>query len=133
MTDVDKFYADIQRIKKRDRADNPTYDGLRASNAVVSLFEQSNRDLGDLPHSIGDYWIRNYIEKSSDMNNEPTDENTEWLITVLSFLDGSLESKHDIPKKDWKAILEFIDYEAESLPINVLTDLMSVLMAKKVL
>ena len=130
MTNVDKFYSDVQRIKKYDRANNPSYDGLRASKAVVGLFENCNRDLGELPKSIGDYWLENYVQKSSDMSAEPTDEHVEWLLTVLSFFDGNLEGSKDLPKKDWKAIQELINYEAESLPIEVLTDLMKILVEK---
>ena len=143
MTNIDKFYADVQKIKKRERADNPVYDGKRADNpvydgkraslAVASMFESMNRDLGDLPRSIGEYWITNYIDTSTDISSEPTDEHIEWLLTVLSFLDGSLEPSMDLPKKDWKALLDFINYEAESLPIDVLTDLMAVLVDKKAL
>lgn len=133
MTNIDKFYADVQKIKKHDRANNVEYDGKRASLAVVSMFESMNRDLGDLPRSIGEYWISNYINNSSDLACEPTDEHVEWLLTVLSFLDGSLEPNMDLPKKDWEAIMDFINYEAESLPINVLTDLMAILVSKKVL
>jgi hypothetical protein len=77
--------------------------------------------------------MNNYIDNSSEVENEPTDEHVEWLLTVLSFLDGSLEPNMDLPKKDWKALMDFINYEAESLPINVLTDLMAVLVSKKVL
>ena len=51
----------------------------------------------------------------------------------FSFLDGSLEPNMDLPKKDWKVIMDFINYEAESLPIEILTDLMSVIVSKKVL
>ena len=133
MTNIDKFYADVQKIKKRERSDNPVYDGKRASLSVASMFESMNRDLGDLPRSIGEYWITNYIDTSTDISNEPTDEHIEWLLTVLSFLDGSLEPSMDLPKKDWKALLDFINYEAESLPIDVLTDLMAVLVDKKAL
>ena len=133
MTNIDKFYSDVQKIKKKERSENPIYDGRKASLAVASMFESMNRDLGDLPRSIGEYWITNYIDTSTDISNEPTDEHVEWLLTVLSFLDGSLEPNMDLPKKDWKALLDFINYEAESLPIDVLTDLMAVIVSKKVL
>ena len=133
MTNTDKFYADVQRIKKHERHDNAVYDGMRASKAVAALFESCNKDLGDLPKSITDYWISNYITTSSDITEEPSDEHVEWLLTVLSFFDGNMDSEHDIPQKDWKAITEFINYEAETLPINVLTDLMKILVEKQVL
>ena len=71
MTNIDKFYADVQKIKKRERADNPVYDGKKASLAVASMFESMNRDLGDLPRSIGEYWITNYIDTSTDISSEP--------------------------------------------------------------
>ena len=133
MTNIDKFYSDVQKIKKKERSENPIYDGRKASLAVASMFESMNRDLGDLPHSISEYWMNNYIDNSSEVENEPSDEHVEWLLTVLSFLDGSLEPNMDLPKKDWKALMDFINYEAESLPIDVLTDLMAVLVDKKAL
>lgn len=133
MTGVDKFYSDVQKIKKMDRAKNPTYDGLRASKSVASLFERCNRNLGDLPHEIADYWLKNYIESSSHVDEEPTDKNVEWLMTVQSLFDGNLDGSMDLPKKDWKAITEFIDFEAETLPIEVLTDLMKILVEKQAL
>ncbi|MCR4790768.1 MAG: hypothetical protein K5839_06775 [Treponemataceae bacterium] len=133
MTNVDKFYSDVQRIKKYDRANNPSYDGLRASKACAQLFENYNRNLGDLPLSISNYWLRNYIEISQDMNSEPSDQHVQWLMTVLSFFDGNQDAEHDLPKKDWKAIMEFINFEAETLPIDILTSLMGVLVEKKVL
>ena len=130
MTNIDKFYSDVQKIKKYDRANNPAYDGLRASKAVASLFENCNHDLGELPKSISDYWIENYISPSQDMQSEPTDEHVEWLLTVLSFFDGNLDGAKDLPKKDWREIKELINYEAETLPIDVLTDLMKILVEK---
>ena len=36
----------------------------------------------------------------------------------------------DLSKKDWNAIKELINYEAETLPIEVLTDLMRILVEK---
>ncbi len=133
MTNMDKFYADVQKIKKYDRANNVNYDGLRASSAVASLFETRTKSFGDLGISISQYWMQHYINVSKDINSEPTDAHVQWLMTVLSYLDGDLDTEHDLPKKDWKAITEFINYEAENLPINVLTDLMGVLVEKKAL
>lgn len=133
MTNMDKFYADVQKIKKYDRANNAKYDGIRASKSVASLFETRTRSFGDLGISISQYWMQHYIENTKEPDNEPTDAHVQWLMTVLSYFDGELDSEHDLPKKDWKAISEFINYEAETLPINILTELMGVLVEKKVL
>ncbi|MGP1587084.1 MAG: hypothetical protein ACTTHG_01935 [Treponemataceae bacterium] len=131
MTNIDKFYADIQRIKKHYRAENGYYSGMEVCKQITDLFVSYNKDLGGLPYSIGEYWISNYIEKSKDIQNEPCDQNLDWLISILCFLNGKLEATQSLPKKDWKAIQEFINYEAETLPIGVLTDLMSILVEKK--
>lgn len=134
MTNIEKFYADVQRIKKHDRADNGgIYDGLRAAKAVQSLFENQLPFLKNVTSLLGDYWLRTYIETSDNLSNEPTIEHVDWLAQLLAFFDGTVEKDNVFTKQDWEEIRDSIKYEAEDLPIDFLSSCMSLLLENKAL
>lgn len=134
MTEVEKFVADARRVVKRDRADNGgAYDGLRASRKVAELFCGNVRSLGDLPNSIAEYWLDEHVASSESMDDEPSAEHIEWLASALSFLYGTLEKAVCFSDEDWRKLAEFVNYEAEDLPIDVLSSLMGVLVERRVL
>lgn len=97
----------------------------------MDLFESNTRGLGDLPHSVVEYWKKTYIDCSSKPQEEPVQEHLDWLAVVLSFLDGELAHDQDIPLKDWKELAQLINYEAEDIPIDTLSSMMSTLVEKK--
>ena len=131
MADLRKFYADVQRIQKHTRAKYSAHNPSEVTSQLMDLFESNTRGLGDLPHSILEYWKRSYIDTSSHPQNEPVQEHIDWLAVVLSFLDGELEPVQDIPLKDWKELAQLINYDAEDIPIDALSSMMSTLVEKK--
>ena len=133
MTNTDKFFADIKRIIKRNRADGATYDALKCCRQVTELFSSYNKDLGDLPNSIGDYWFEQYIVPSSQLSEEPTPQHQDWLADVLELLAGEEGEFKSITPKDWIVLRDFVGFEAEELPMDVLSSLMGVLLEKGVL
>ena len=133
MTNTDKFFADIKRIIKRNRADGATYDALKCCRQVTELFSSYNKDLGDLPNSIGDYWFKQYIVPSSQLSEEPTPQHQDWLADVLELLTGEEGEFKSITPKDWIVLRDFVGFEAEELPMDVLSSLMVVLLEKGVL
>lgn len=133
MTNTDKFFADIKRIIKRNRADGVTYDALKCCRQVTELFSSYNKDLGDLPNSIGDYWFKQYIVPSSQLSEEPTPQHQDWLADVLELLAGEEGEFKSITPKDWIVLRDFVGFEAEELPMDVLSSLMGVLLEKGVL
>ncbi|MBE6350279.1 MAG: hypothetical protein E7062_05970 [Spirochaetaceae bacterium] len=134
MNDIEKFRADIRRVIKYDRADNNgSYDGIRAAKKITDLFCRYNNSLGDLPKSIADYWLETYIEKSPEVENEPTDKNIDWLSTVLEFFDGDSTNSNIISKEDWKVIKDFVNCEAEELPLDVLSSMMGFFVERHIL
>ncbi len=133
MADLRKFYADIQRIQKHTRAKYSAHNSAAVTSQVADLFESYTRGLGNLPLSILEYWKKTYIEGSSSPDAEPREANIDWLAVVLNFLDGELEGDQDIPLKDWKELATLINYEAEDIPIDVLSTMMSTLVEKKAL
>ena len=134
MTDIDKFLADCKRHIKRYREEAGTgYDGLIASEKIAELFASWRKDLGDVPKSLAEYWVTEYIAPSSELQDEPTWEHLDWLACLLEFLEGEHSSFECFSKKDWETIRDCINYEAEVLPVDILTTLMSTLLEKQVL
>lgn len=134
MTDIDKFLADCKRHIKRYREEAGTgYDGLIASEKIAELFASWRKDLGDVPKSLAEYWVTEYIASSSELQDEPTREHLDWLACLLEFLEGKHSSFECFSKKDWETIRDCINYEAEVLPVDILTTLMSTLLEKQVL
>lgn len=133
MADIRKFYADVQRCLKHERAASPKYNGIKAAKAVANLFLSYSADMGDLPRSMMQYWEEKYIQTSSAPDNEPTPEHVDWLANCLSFMDGTMDSTQDFSPEDWKEIKDFVNYEAEALPLTELSAMMTTLVSKKVL
>jgi hypothetical protein len=133
MADLRKFYADVQRIQKHTRAKYSSHNPSEVTAQLMDLFNSYTKGLGDLPHSILEYWKKNYIDVSSSPKTEPVQEHIDWLAVVLSFIDGELEDDQDIPLKDWKELADLINYEAEDIPIDMLSSMMTILVEKKAL
>lgn len=134
MTNIQKFFSDTKRIIKHDRADNNgTYDGSRCSKRIISLFESNLSQFPEIARSLGDYWFTTYIQPSSEINNEPTQEHLDWLANILSLFDGELEENHTFTKQDWQEIRDTINYEAESLPLDFLSSIMNILLEQGIL
>lgn len=134
MSTIDKFQADILRIMKHDRADNHGhYNGLRASKAIAIFFEKKTEGLADLPKSITNYWLKKYIETSSNIEQEPSEENIYWLVKVLSLLQGEFEPDMNFAKEDWKELANMTNCEAEDLPLDILSDLMGEFISRRII
>ncbi|MFA6855769.1 MAG: hypothetical protein WCR31_01040 [Treponema sp.] len=134
MTDIEKFRSDIQRIVKRERNQNGgRYDAVHASRQAAELLVRNARLPGALPRSIADYWLSQYIQNSISPENEPTDIHTDKLGAMMSFLNGSTEDGDLLSDDDWIEIGQLTGCEAEDLPIEVLSALMTILVDRKAL
>jgi len=131
MTYTEKFLSDIARAAKRERAENGRgYDAKKTCEKIARSFENAIRDLGGLPRAVGDYWLSEYIDSSSDAENEPTRKHAEKLAAMLSFLRGE-DDTASLSPGDWKNLAELVQDEAETLPIESLSSLMSSLVEQK--
>ncbi|MCR4940738.1 MAG: hypothetical protein K5930_11640 [Treponemataceae bacterium] len=129
MNDIQKFQADIKRIIKHDRADNGgSYDGIRASRKIAELFISSNKDCQGLAQSISELWLSR-ISSFRAPEKEPSEENLSWLYDVQEFMDGTLEGDTVLTKADFEELRELIGYEAEDLPVDMLTSMMNTIMS----
>ncbi len=131
MTDTQKFKADVKRLIKHNRADN---NGKVNENQIfkdiVSMFVRASSVPKTLSSSVAYYWLENYVNSSAQMENEPTEENLDKLCAFLSFLENSDEGEELISDSDWKEFADFVDEEAETLPLEILQDLMKILVSK---
>ena len=90
-----------------------------------------------MPRSIADYWFNTYIAERQGSEQQPSAQNIEWLAAAAELLNGNLGAQDEdcdiFSMRDWKELRTLVDYEAEDLPISVLTYLMSVFTERKVL
>jgi len=125
MDNISKFLADIDKIKKHDRAEhNNNYDGERVCLQIQKLFISNNRSFESLAASFADYWMQNYIYASSDIKSEPSQDNINRIAALQSLLENSTDDTDCLTKKDWKELCSLVNMEAEDLPIDLLNDLM---------
>lgn len=131
MTDIGKFLSDVQKHLKHERQNNSgkvNYNNVK--NDLRNLFERATSCTGELPGSIYEYWESEYIYKSVNIEEEPTLENIQKLGAFLAFLDNSDEDQELITNEDWMQLGQLVNYEAEDLPIDLLTELMTILVSK---
>lgn len=128
---IQKFCSDIERIKKHNRDSSGKLNVSIAKNQIVSLFENNNRHLGELPHSLTDYWLSEYVEPElSSGAKEFSNETIDKLCAMYAFLTDD-EDTDSLNEKDWQKIGEAVNYEAEDLPMDTLSSLMKTLVDKK--
>ena len=131
MTDIGKFLSDVQKLMKHDRQNNSSKsDYNRIKNDLRNIFERATSCPGELPGSVFEYWENEYVYNSTDMANEPSQENANKLGAFLAFLDNSDEDQDLISDHDWQEIGQLVNYEAEELPVDILQDLMMILVNK---
>lgn len=128
---IQKFYSDVEKIKKHNRDSS----GVLCVDAVVAqsadLFERSNRGLQGLSHSLAEYWISEYVqpELNSKMNDVSSGA-VEKLCALYAFLNNE-DDTDCLTAQDWQYIADAVNAEAEELPMDVLSQMSSTLVDKK--
>jgi hypothetical protein len=137
MNSVQKFEADIRRILKRRGEVSPL--GRNAPQERHPCRNIADAFCGNFPRteslarSISDYWLKTYIEASAVPREEPSPAHIDWLLDAFSFLLCEDDELSAIPLADWKEIGALVSYEADVLPLDTLTHLMSRIVDKKAL
>ena len=124
---IQKFSSDVEKIKKHYRAEHQTYNGEEVCNQVAAFFEQQNRDVASLAHSYASYWKEAYILPSQNMEEEPTREHIDLLAGMMALLldvEDSWQFTECFTQEDWKQLCQLTNYEAEDLPLELLSSLM---------
>ena len=136
MDDIQKLHADIKRRIKHERGASSAYDGKRAAKSVADYFASLYTDMGTLSAQIADYWLRTRIENSEHPESEPSEQHIAWLLTAAEILDGTYADDGEdgiFSERDWRELCDMVNYEAEQLPMDRLSALMSIFVAKKIL
>ena len=130
MNSIDKFLSDIQKTVKYDRANNGGhYDAKRACTQIAKLFANNNRHIDSLAVSISDYWLNTYILGSSDLENEPSEENIERIKAFQAFVDSDDSADFSVlTADDWETLRDFVDDEAENLDLDALQNMMNLIL-----
>ena len=132
MTDIQKFASDVKKLIKMNRLQDGTLNLDQACEKIIQQFERTSTVPASLSGSVASYWKTSYIDTSDEKENEPTQNHIEILCGFLSFLENSDENFDLISDSDWKELSELVNCEAETLPIEILQQLMSVLVEKGV-
>lgn len=132
MDDIQKFFSDIQKQKKYYIAENNNvYDGEQFCSKIKDFFAKGNKELESLSYSFADYWFTTYIVPSSDIKNEPSNNNLDKLAALKSLLCQSTENTECLTQEDWQQLSSIVNAEAEDLPMNLLEFLMFTFVEKK--
>lgn len=133
MDSIQKFFSDIEKIKKHNRSADGKLDLSKTAEQIAVLFENSNRGLCDLPHTLTEYWISNYVNPEIDGGaNDISRDSIEKLCAMQAFLLGDSETDV-LTDDDWREIADAVNYEAEDLPMELLSQMMSTLVEKNAL
>ncbi len=135
MDNIQKLYSDIEKIKKHNRNSSGTLDLNKVATQVSEMFQRNNRDFCDLPNSLAEYWVKTYVYPQIDLNaNDLSQESVDKLCAMQAFLDNDIEDDTDcLTLDDWKQIAAFVNFEAEDMPIDLLSQMMSILVEKRAL
>lgn len=132
MTDIQKFSSDVKKIIKMNRFQDGSLNLEDTCEKIIQQFERASSVPASLSGSVASYWKTTYIDTSNEQENEPTQEHLDVLCGFLSFLENSDENFDLISDSDWKELSELVNCEAETLPIEILQQLMSILVEKGV-
>ena len=132
MTDIQKFSSDVKKIIKMNRFQDGSLNLEDTCEKIIQQFERASSVPASLSGSVASYWKTTYIDTSNEQENEPTQEHLDVLCGFLSFLENSDENFDLISKSDWKELSELVNCEADTLPIEILQQLMSILVEKGV-
>lgn len=132
MTDIQKFSSDVKKIIKMNRFQDGSLNLEDTCEKIIQQFERASSVPASLSGSVASYWKTTYIDTSNEQENEPTQEHLDVLCGFLSFLENSDENFDLISNSDWKELSELVNCEADTLPIEILQQLMSILVEKGV-
>ncbi|MBR5095704.1 MAG: hypothetical protein IK094_01195 [Treponema sp.] len=123
MNKSEKFSADLKRIKKANRS--ASYFNLNGALADIErLFTSQNSQAQDLASSLFDWWKNEWAR-----GPELEDLALEKLAALNAFLNQE-EDVDALDQDDWKRVKDEVSYEAENLPLDLLSQMMKTIVSK---
>ena len=124
MTDIDKFFSDADRLVARASVPGSTSAGKLGSE-LSRLFLIWTRDFGTLGTAFADYWNAKYANSLSAPEGRKAAG--DWLAAALALLSGCFTTEMDFPDEDWAEIRDIISAEAETLDMDLVMSIMTVI------
>jgi hypothetical protein len=103
--------------------------GQDVTAQVAACFAGFHRDLGGLPEKLLGYWKKT-CTASPSVGGRLSDEHIIWLAALSEFLSGDGSAGDGFSREDWDAIFEAVNSEADTLPIETLSSLLSVIVER---
>ena len=123
MSDTQKFAADIQRAKKRNR-NGDALDKNSALRDIESLFVRQNPQCKGLAQSLFDWW-KNELFPGRELD----DVSLEKLCALNAFLNDE-EDTDILDAGDWRRLKDEVGYEGENIPLELLSAMMKTIVSK---
>lgn len=127
MTDIDKFYSDADRLVARASVPGSIAAGKLGSE-LSRMFLVWTRDFGEIGANLASYWSDKYSASLSTENGRKAA--IEWFGAAIALLSGCFTEKMDFPEDDWHEIRDIISAEAESIDMDLLMSLMTVIVER---
>ncbi|MGL4982842.1 MAG: hypothetical protein ACRC4W_08335 [Treponemataceae bacterium] len=137
MIAVQRFQVDVKRALKKEWAKENSQARERAK-AVAEVFCFYLRNMHVIAQSLVDYWMSEYIEGSSNPEGQPTEQSIVWLENMIYLFTEQIDQTNinildTFSTKDWQEVHSLINAEAETLPIQTITFIMSIIVERKML
>ncbi|WP_253693643.1 MULTISPECIES: hypothetical protein [unclassified Treponema] len=125
MDTMEKFYSDGIRLAEKQDKDGAEFDSRLTEIfcKAVSLYDKQAKALAN---DFADYWLSEYSE-----GRQKKEEAVEWFYKIFSLIAGNFEKDMDFPQEDWEQINLIISSEAESLDMDLLNSIMTVIVERK--
>ena len=127
MTDIDKFYSDADKLVARASVPGSLAAGKLASE-LNRMFLIWTRDFATIGPALADYWSSRY-QGTLDTETGRTAA-IEWLASAVSLLAGCFTPEMDFPDEDWNEIRDIISAEADTLDMELVMSLMSIIVER---
>lgn len=125
MTNIDKFYSDAVKTTARFIRDGKEQ---ALSAELQRSFLEWNRSSEILAKALVDFWHINY---GQDLSTEDArDTALQSLLALMALINGDFDDTMDFSDKNWNDIREIISAEAESLDMETLTEIMTVIVSR---
>lgn len=125
MTNLDKFYSDMQKtVGLHGRGGN--------TDALAKELERNflvwNKSHGTLAENLLAFWGERY-GRFLDTEEARTIA-VDRLGALMALLGGAFDENHHFSDSDWEEIREIVSAEAETMNMDTLTDIMSVIVER---
>lgn len=120
MNILEKFYSDAKR-----RIEKLPDSAFRQELCTffVQTIRSYDKSLLPLAEDAGQYWL--------DAHQQDTrEEALNWFYALFSLFDGSFSADMDFSDEDWESLNMFVSASAESLDMNTVQTLLSVMVER---